>query len=296
MLSLNRILVAVEQDDTARFVVEKAAELAQAANAELHIVRVIYDANVDASIHDAADRQQLKTYLMEAEESWLQDFLDGLSLNVKVIESATIWNKDEYAGILDAARDCEANLVVKAAHQPHGLDAVMRTPQDWNLLRHAEIPVMIVKSQAWKASPVVLAAIDVLHEEQETLNRAILREAAGLTQVLEGELDVVVAHPFVQPWIGPNTVPIDFDRVKGEIESEIRTTVNKLADEESVKYRYLHIEEGTTAVAVGHQVDSTGAELLVMGTVARDGLKGLVLGNTSETILYHVQSDVVVLR
>jgi universal stress protein E len=296
MLGLDRILVAVEQDETAKVVLEKAVKLALAASAEIHVVRVIYDANVDADIHDPSARQELKTYLMEAQETWLEELIEEVDPEVKLVESATIWNKDEYVGILDAARDCAANMVMKACHQPKGAEAIIRTPQDWNLLRHSDIPVMLVKVEAWRKEPTILAAIDVLHEDQESLNRSILREASQLATILGGNLDVVVAHPFVQPFIGPNTVPIDFEKVRAEVEDEIRTTVAKLADAEDVKYRYLVVEEGSTANAVGHQADTSDAEILVMGTVARDGIRGFVLGNTSETILYRIQCDVAVLR
>lgn len=296
MYGLDRILIAVEQDETAKVILEKATALALAAEAEVHVVRVIYDANVDAKIHSAADRQTLKTYLMEAEETWLEELIEDADSQIKLVESATIWNKDEYIGILDAAEACGADMIMKAAHQPEGMDAVIRTPQDWNLLRHSEIPVMIVKPVAWRSGPVILAAIDALHEDQEPLNRNILQEASQLAKILGGTLDIVVAHPFVQPFIGPNTVPIDFDKVRKEVEADIKATVEKLAASENVAFRYLEIEEGTTANAVGHQADAVDAEILVMGTVARDGIRGLVLGNTSETILYRVQCDVAVLR
>ena len=296
MLGVDKILIAVEQDETAKVVLEKATTFALAADSEIHVVRVIYDANVDAPVHDKDSRQQLKTFLLEAEETWLAEFVEDAAGTVKLIESATIWHKDEYQGIIDAAVDCEADIIIKASHQPQGIDAVVHTPGDWNLLRHSPVPVMMVKPQAWQHQPLVLAAIDALHEDQGPLNRKILTEAYQIATILNGDLDIVVAHPFVQPWIGPNTVPIDFEKVRTEVEKEIRSTVKTLADGEDVKYRYLTIVEGSTAGAVGHQVDKSGAEILVLGTVARDGIKGLVLGNTSEAILYHVQCDVAVLR
>ena len=296
MLGVNKILIAVEQDETANVVLDKAITLAQAADAEIHVVRVIYDANVDADIHDKASRQQLKTFLMQAEESWLEEFIEDSIGKVKLIESATIWNKQEHQGIIDAAEDCDADIIMKASHQPQGMDAVVHTPQDWNLLRHSGVPVMMVKPEAWQPTPLVLAAIDALHDDQNALNRRILSEAAQLAKILGGSLDVVVAHPFVQPWAGPNTVPIDFEKVRTQVEAEIRKVVQELTQPDGIDYRYLNIVEGSTAGAVAHQAQKSDAELLVLGTAAREGIKGLVLGNTSEAILYHVQCDVAVIR
>lgn len=296
MFGVNKILIAVEQDETAKVLVEKAVTLALAANAEIHVVRVIYNANVDATIHDEDARQQLKSFLMEAEETWLAEFVDDVDKRVKLVESATIWNKNEFQGIIDAAADCQADLIMKASHQPQGIDAVVHTPQDWNLLRRSPVPVMMVKPVAWRPQPVILAALDALHDDQAELNRRIMNEGSQIASILEGQLDLVVAHPFVQPWVGPNTVPIDFHRVQKEVDKEIRRSVQMLTADGEVTYRYLNIVEGPTAGAVGHQAEKSGAEVLVMGTAAREGIRGLVLGNTSEAILYHVQCDVLVIR
>jgi universal stress protein E len=293
---LERIIVAVEQNDSAKFVLEKAEKLALAADAELHVIRVIYDANVDSVYHDASSRYQIRTYLMEAEETWLEDFVGDLDRRVKLIESATIWNKDEYAGILDAADESNADIIIKAAHEPGFMDTFVRTPQDWNLLRHADIPVMLVKPESWHKNAVVLAAIDALDEDQAALNGRLLKQAGALADTLGGEMDIVVAHPFVDPFVGPNTVPVDFGRIQEKVEKDIRKIVDQLSSQQDVSYRYLHVEEGSSAVAVAQQVEAIDAEILVMGTVARDGVKGIVLGNTSETILYRTRCDVAVLR
>ena len=39
-----------------------------------------------------------------------------------------------------------------------------------------------------------------------------------------------------------------------------------------------------------------GVDLIVIGTVGRTGLKGQVVGNTSERILDHTEADVLVLN
>ena len=192
MLGVNKILIAVEQDETANIVLEKAIALAKAADAEIYVIRVIYDPNVDAPVHAPASRQQLKTFLMEAEETWLEELIEDANGKVKLIESATIWNKQEYQGVIDAAVDCGADLIMKASHQPQGLDAVVHTPQDWNLLRHSTIPVMMVKPVAWRREPVVLAAVDVLRTEQAELNERILQEAAQLAKILGGVRDLPI--------------------------------------------------------------------------------------------------------
>ena len=42
--------------------------------------------------------------------------------------------------------------------------------------------------------------------------------------------------------------------------------------------------------------ESTHADLLVVGTHAREGIRGVVLGNTAEKLLHGVDVDVLVVR
>jgi nucleotide-binding universal stress UspA family protein len=51
---------------------------------------------------------------------------------------------------------------------------------------------------------------------------------------------------------------------------------------------------------VGHAVNGTvnklNADLLVMGTTARKGVKGLVIGNSAERVLTKATSDILALK
>ena len=296
MLGVDRILVAVEDREDAVLVLEKAKQLAQAADAALEVVRVIYEGFVDLDVHEVEHSQELKTFIMQAEETFLEELVEPIIGSVKSIETATIWHRDHWHGMIDAAVDCQADLIIKAANVEEGFGAIVHTPQDWNLLRHSPIPVMLVKPSAWVAEPVVLAAIDPLNEAQEELNKRVLAEADHLTKILGGELHVVTAYPFAEPWMGPVTVALDFEKVKREVEDAIKLKVDDLTRGTDIEVRYVVIEEGKPSMVIKQLIETTNAEMLVLGTVARSGVKGFVLGNTAETIIHYTNCDAVVLK
>lgn len=296
MLNIDRILLVVERDDDAPMLLEKTRALASAADASLDVVRVIYEGIVDLSVHDVEKNQALKTYIMQAEEAWLEDLVENIVNKVKSVDTAIIWHKDEWQGIIDAAEQCDADLIVKVANVEGGIDTVVHTPQDWNLLRHSTIPVMLLKPNAWVSEPVVLAAIDAIKEEQNELHRKVLKKASSLAHILGGELHLVCAYPLVEPWAGPSTIGIDFVQIKKDVEAEIKKRVEQMTRETGVTFKYLHIEEGKAGMVIRDLVEKSNTELLVLGTVGRTGVKGLIMGNTSEMILHHTNCDVVVLR
>ena len=75
MQNLENILVVVTREVDCTLVLEKAQILAAAANANTFVVRVIYDDVVDSGIPRAEDAQRLKTFIMEAEETYLEDLV-----------------------------------------------------------------------------------------------------------------------------------------------------------------------------------------------------------------------------
>lgn len=295
MNKMKNVLVVVNRSDDAKYVLEKAQLLSSAARATAHVIRVVYDDVVESSIPKGEDAQRLKTFIMEAEETFLEELVDPYRAKFENIETATIWNKKQWEGVIDVARDLEIDLIIKAANVESRLQEVIHTPDDWNVLRHARCPAMLVKAQAWVREPAIVAAVNVLEEEHESLNRRILSYARDLTRVLGGELHVVNAFPLFEPWVGELGAAYDYVSIKREVEAEVDQRVRSIADEEDVDYRFLHIREGKAPMVISDLCEETNAELVVMGTAARGGVRGLVIGNTSEAVLHAVNTDVVTL-
>ena len=60
--------------------------------------------------------------------------------------------------------------------------------------------------------------------------------------------------------------------------------------------RSVHMVEGAPGVALPPLVERLDVDLVVMGTVGRTGLKGLIMGNTAETILRSVRCSVLAVK
>jgi universal stress protein E len=294
MKDINNILAIVNHEDDGEIVLQKAMLLAENNGATIHVAKIVYEGFVDLSVHEVEQSQELKSFIMQAEESLVEDLIDPLRSGRVAIESCVVWHKYEYQGILDVAAECSADLIVKATDHP--AKEIIRTPQDWNLLRHADIPVMLVKPFAWKENPVVVAAVDMQDTKHEEMSTRILHTANDLASIVKGQLKLINTFPSVEHWVGPITVVVDFDAVRKSVRNEIEHSLRGLAERCGVKPHSVHADEGTAHQAIESLVQSTEAEILVLGTSQRTGGKGIVLGNTSETILHHVNCDVVVLR
>ncbi|MDZ7712715.1 MAG: universal stress protein [Rhodovibrio sp.] len=57
-----------------------------------------------------------------------------------------------------------------------------------------------------------------------------------------------------------------------------------------------HVVRGNPRSAIPRMVGELGADLLVLGTVARTGVPGLIIGNTAEDVLNSVDIGIVAVK
>jgi universal stress protein E len=301
MKSIKSVLVVLGDDaESNRAVLRKAAVLARAAAARLTAVRVVYEGIGDSlPAAFAAAAPELKTAVLTAEESatedLLADFAAAEGADLPAIASFTLWNRRVAEGVLHAAARVEADVIIKAATRPAGLEQVIRTPDDWNLLRSAGVPVLLAEPRPWPSAPPVLCALDVFDAAHDDLNRRLLRIGDLLARLLGGTLEVVVAYPLFERWVGEIGGLRDYEGVRNEVERDIRARVVNLAASAGVDYHHLYADEGRAEQVIGRLADSLPAALVLVGTHARKGVTGFVIGNTSERLLHHLDSDVMTL-
>ena len=188
---------------------------------------------------------------------------------------------------------------------------------DMNLLRKCPCPVWLIKPQAPKACRRVLAAVDVddqyLPREIETrheLNRAILEEASAIAVADFAELHVVHA------WQAVSESALRHGAFKQNTEDEVNTYVEHsrrhhsacldallqevAANQGQGSLDYLqptiHMVKGWARQEIPVLAKGIEADLVVMGTIARTGVPGFIMGNTAETILNHLDCSVLALK
>ena len=60
--------------------------------------------------------------------------------------------------------------------------------------------------------------------------------------------------------------------------------------------RFVHLLKGDPADVIAEFAKTGRVDLIVMGTVARTGIAGLLIGNTAETILQRVDCSVLAVK
>lgn len=294
--AISNLLIVVDDALSMPYLMEKAERLA-GEETRVHVVHVIYEGVAEIGTSAIEDSARLKTFILESAEAQLEDELEKARGRFKYLESATLWNSRTWEAVLHAAENAQADLILRATTEQESVGekvaSVIRTPDEWNLLRNATVPVMLVKAAAWPKEPVVVCALDVFDESHQALNQNVLKDARQLADVMGADLDLVYSYPLFEPWVGELGAVKSYAEIKAAVEEDARSKADGLAKSADVNYRHLHLEEGQTAPVLAKLVEDSEASLLVLGTHAREGVRGVLLGNTSERILHAVDCDVV---
>ncbi|NNE11899.1 MAG: universal stress protein [Ilumatobacter sp.] len=197
------------------------------------------------------------------------------------------------------------SLIMRAIAAGHDLVAVTDDDDDDHdatirrLLRKCPCPVWVIRPT--RASTIrVLAAVDPQPEEQE-LNEFVLDLAAHFAQAFDGELHVATAWQLygestLQSSAFAHAADPDFvPRARARTRQAHVDAVHALTGDRPEPWE-IHVEEGEASSVIRQVIDRERINILVMGTVARAGLSGLVMGNTAERLVDTVGCSLVAVK
>ena len=166
---------------------------------------------------------------------------------VTQVTTRVVWDLPAYQAVLDVARDWRADLLVVGVHETHLRLWTRLTDTDWQLMRLAPCPLLLVKDPAFEGYPTILAAIDPAHPQAAAtgIDRAVLDLSRTVARACGSELRAVHALPPEAPVPAPTVemapvVYVDQDA----LEALDRRAVADLAAEYDVPLERVDIARG----------------------------------------------------
>jgi universal stress protein E len=174
-------------------------------------------------------------------------------------------------------------------------------PADIELLRECPCPVWMVRPRPARPYTRIVAAIDPegLEEDDNKLNNRILEEALDLSEMYRSQLLVVSAWaPFGESLLVGRMKPGEYTSWLQKFHDEARDARDHVLERfgKRVDHVQRHLLKGEPGDAIQEFVTTHQADLLVMGSVGRTGVPGLLMGNTAEQVLREVGCDVLTLK
>ncbi len=272
MNEIGKILVIIEPEHSESLALKRAKLIAGVTDAHLHLL--------------VCDRKHEHSALLSLLKEQL--VADGYSVSTE-----QAWSNNRHETIIDVQQAEGCALVIKQHYPDSPLKKALLTPDDWKLLRLCPAAVLLVKTATPWTDGVILAAIDVgnLDNEHKTLHAAIVDHGFDIASLAKGQLHVISAHP--SPMLSAAD-PVF--QLKETIEARYREQCKAFQAEFDIDDNRLHIEEGPADVLIPHAAHKLRAAVTIIGTVARTGISGALIGNTAEVVLDALESDVLVLK
>ena len=309
------ILCVVEPGEACKPVLERAVKLAENNQASLTVVEAVecITSGIGMSEGDPVV-VELQAGMLSAHAQGLEALVDPYRKRIE-IQSRVLPGVPFLEIICEVLRSGH-DLVIKIPETWDWLDRFFSS-DDMHLLRKCPCPVWLIKSQAPKSYRRILAAVDVDDayppaelSSRRALSRQILEMASSLAVSEFAELHVVHAWDAA----GENAMRngVFMHRPKNEADAyveQVRRHQARLLDSlihevggklgrDAMDYLKTqpHLVQGWARKEIPALAKRIGADLVVMGTVARSGIPGFIMGNTAETILNQVDCSVLAIK
>ncbi|MDA0979280.1 MAG: universal stress protein [Proteobacteria bacterium] len=284
---MTRVLAVIDPRETRHHALDRCAEIPTEADLDIHAVLFVE--------HESAETFSKK---FAEKKAWLQKIITPYIANGYRVTCEVVPFDKLYEAVIETANRNKSDLVIKPMRQHSLFQTVVRTTTDWNLIRHCPYPLLLVSEKDKIKGEPIVAAVDVCSgdENHNALNSIVMDEAKRINRVLGGTINLAAAWRASTPMMAVGSVDSTPYPTPGNLLKEHREAAAALAAEHHIAAEQVHLEEGTPSQVINAVAREVDAGVIVIGTVARTGLSGALVGNTAEGVLESSGCDVMVVK
>jgi len=298
------VLAILELDSDPDNLIERVTWIAQSFDYRVHLV--LFEPENGALLGGFAisnEAEAIRQELQRVQDEIAASYADTLRDNGVEVTTSVLRQRPLDDGIQAIAMSVKARMIVKAIRYHSTAERSILVDTDWQLMRVSPYPIWFVKSDRMPENPVIVAAVDPshAHDKPAVLDREIAQTANAVARAVDG--DVHLLHTYERlAGIGkaanrtfkPIKVPID--EIDARIKAEHRNALDKLAADCGIDAEHTHQLPGSTQDILPTFARSLNAGLVVMGALARWGVKRMLIGSTAERVIDHLPCDVLIVR
>lgn len=257
---------------------EEALWYAKKVGGEVRLLHVL-----DESVFPAEVTQEDIDRARTAAEARLSEYgqavaADGVPVSLEV-RAGFPWLET-----IRAARSWGADLIVAGSRRRASrffVNALFGSTSR-RVLRKSEIPVWIARDTGDPPITNIAVAVDL----SLPMSARLLEMGEVLRQKLGARAHVVHSLPYELPYHSLEAISVERmvadERREREIDSAHEQIDALLGD--AASHWTFHVGEGPVVADLGRLVEREGVDLVLMGSVSRAGIPGLVVGNTAEAV------------
>lgn len=271
------VITNIKSDDL--LPLEKARDIIHPFDASVEVIKFLHS------------KDQLDTSIEQLKDS-LSSTVNKVFDDTSEITSEVIYSDNIADWVVTRCQQTAVDLVIKTGHRSESL---FHTPCDWQLIRHLPCPILIASHVKWKSKANILLTVDlsenkIMHQE---LNSLTLNWGKVWSRVTHTELHAMYSIPVANSLLELGIV--DKYTVKQDDACAAQQKMNSLLDQFDLKSVTSHIIAGPPVRTIPHLANELHSDLVVMGTVGREGVSGFLLGNTAEKVMHNLRTDCLII-
>lgn len=308
MKRFKKILALCNQNSTDTEVLERVTHLARANEASVTLASIIDNSAGDLvrlySSLPGVRARDVEHEITEFHYARLKDYAQKLEASDIKSETLVLAGTPFVETIRQVLRG-DFDLVIKSAEGKQVGRRRLFASVDLHLLRKCPCPVWIVQPGNDFRNKRILAAVDPDpgDQQRDSVSRMVMDLATSLSKADGAELHVV------RVWrlYGENamrhsaflrTSEDTLEALLAEQESQADERLKRLLTGYDIIYdsSRIHLIKGDPAEVLTAFAQTSVVDAIVMGTVGRSGVQGLLIGNTAETVLNEVTCSIIAVK
>ena len=309
-----RIAVALDAGPEGRSALRWAVTIARRANCPLDLMRVAVPAAGGSDLYAEVDDSDAERMEREAEQG-LRDVADEVA-SAGVRATPVVLRGSVPSALADHLRSSEADLVVMTTHDRGRLERLMLGSVSGAVMRHAHIPALLLRARGSGAGAYTVSDAEpdvrriLVPLDGSPFGEQILAPAATLARVMNAGLTLLsVVEPILATAAlaagidGGITAPFASTSVSPEGDDERVALESAALERMAARIRLLDLSVDTRVVvdaraahAIVEYASRHRIDLIAMTTHGRGGLKRLVAGSVSESVLHAADAHMLMYR
>ncbi|MBN2317839.1 MAG: universal stress protein [Acidobacteria bacterium] len=301
MKRFKNILIVTKGSKDDRQSLRRAVDLSKRNNAKLSLVEVIEVSDSEISrISSKLKGRDLSGLLVQDRKAGIDALLKETDFSLSRLD---VVFGVPFIKIIQHVHRYDFDLVIMAAEGKGELKQRLFGTTTMHLMRKCPCPLWVLKPSADVAYRRILAAVDPVEPDnvKENLNQKIMELATSMAEIEKADLHV--AH--VWDLVGESLLlrrgvmtQGDVKAMVAEEKEERRRALEGLMMQHSATdiVRKSHLLRGNPGEVIPEFASKKDIDLVVMGTVSRHGIAGLLIGNTAEQVIQRVDASVLTVK
>ena len=276
---MKKIIVPIDFSEHSEFALKTAAKLAKRNNAEVLALHMLELSDAILTRTDTEQQQKAFFYLELAkrrfDEFLEKDYLQGVSVT-PIVKHFKVFSE-----VNDVAKEHDADLIVMGSHGVSGFKEFFVGSNTERVVRHADIPVLVVKNDVANVNFDTVVFVSNFEEE----NVKPYLNASKMFESLGSKMKLLYVNL-------PNEHFKSSTEIEGRIAEFLKKADGDLGKINDVAYQADYsVEQGVINFA-----NKVGADLIAVPTHGRTGIAHFFGGSIGEDIANHASLPVMTFK